>query len=44
LADKKKSTEKIDNAIVAIRILDSTIRFSNDFLANVYDDRGILFI
>ena len=43
-ADKEKSTEKIDGAIVTIMALDRAIRCGNDNGASVYDDRGLLFI
>ena len=44
MADKEKSTEKIDGAIATIMALDRAIRCGNDNGASVYDDRGILFI
>ena len=44
MADKEKSTEKIDGAVATIMALDRAIRCGNDHGASVYDERGILFI
>ena len=41
-ADKAKSTEKIDGAIVCIMALDRAIRCGNDTSESVYDTRGLL--
>ena len=37
---KEKSTEKIDGAVVTIKVLDRAIRCGNDNGASVYDSRG----
>ena len=44
LADKEKSTEKIDGAIATIMGLDRAIRCGNDTKESVYDTRGLLFV
>ena len=44
LADKEKSTEKIDGVIATIMALDRAIRCSIDTSESVYDDRGLLVI
>ena len=41
-ADKKKSTEKIDDVIATIMALDRAIRCGNDTSESVYDDRGLI--
>ena len=43
-ADKTKSTEKIDGAVITIMALDRAIRCGNSNSDSVYDDSGILFI
>lgn len=43
-ADKAKSTEKIDGAVITIMALDRAIRCGNSNSDSVYDDSGILFI
>jgi phage terminase len=43
-ADKKKSTEKIDDVIVLIMALDRAIHCGNDTSESVYDERGILLL
>ena len=44
LADKEKSTEKIDGVIATIMALDRAIRCGSTLSESVYDNRGILFL
>ncbi len=43
-ADKEKSMEKIDGAVVTIMALDRAIRCRNDNGQSVYDERGLIFL